>query len=104
MHDVAKRSGSDLLSYVGVAAGALALGALAVGAIAVGRLAIGRMAVRRVRFRAVQIDDLVVRRLYVLEEPRETMTAPDEHPSGASPEGNGEARTRTRRRRRTMPS
>ena len=47
--------------------GALALGALAIGAVAIGALAIGRLSVRQARFGKVTIDDLVVRRLKVLE-------------------------------------
>jgi hypothetical protein len=47
--------------------GALALGALAIGAVAIGALAIGRLSVRQARFGRVVIDDLVVRRLKVLE-------------------------------------
>ena len=45
----------------------LAFGALAVGAVAVGALAIGRLAVRNARFGRLEVDDLVVRRLSVLE-------------------------------------
>jgi hypothetical protein len=47
--------------------GALALGALAIGAVAIGALAIGRLNVRHARFGRVVIDDLVVKRLRVLE-------------------------------------
>jgi len=47
--------------------GALALGALALGAVAIGVLAIGRLNVRHVKLGRVDIDDLVVRRMRVLE-------------------------------------
>lgn len=47
--------------------GALALGALAIGAVAVGALAIGSLAIGRARFKRLLIDDLVVRRLKILE-------------------------------------
>jgi hypothetical protein len=47
--------------------GALALGALALGAVAIGALAIGRLNVRHAKLGRVEIDDLVVRRLRVLE-------------------------------------
>lgn len=47
--------------------GALAIGALALGAVAIGVLAIGRLNVRQARFGKVTIDELVVRRLRVLE-------------------------------------
>jgi hypothetical protein len=47
--------------------GALALGAMALGAVAIGVLAIGRLNVRHARFGRVVIDDLVVKRLRVLE-------------------------------------
>jgi hypothetical protein len=47
--------------------GALALGALAMGAVAIGVLAIGRLNVRYVKLGKVEIDDLVVRRMRVLD-------------------------------------
>lgn len=50
------------------AVGALAVGAVALGAIAVGAIAIGRLAVGRARIRRLEIDDLVVRRLHVVDE------------------------------------
>jgi hypothetical protein len=49
------------------AIGSLALGAFALGALAIGALAIGRLAVGRARIRRLEIDELVVRRLRVLE-------------------------------------
>jgi hypothetical protein len=52
----------------GIAIGSLALGAIAVGAFAIGRLSVGGLSVRRARFRRVEIDDLVVRRLTVLDD------------------------------------
>ncbi len=47
--------------------GALAMGALALGAVAIGALAIGRLNVRYAKLGRVEIDDLVVKRLRVLE-------------------------------------
>ena len=50
------------------AIGALAIGALAIGALAIGALAIGRLAIGRSRIRRLEIDDLVVRRLRIIED------------------------------------
>jgi hypothetical protein len=50
------------------ALGTLALGAFALGAMAIGAVAIGRLAVGRARIRRLEIDELVVRRLRVLDE------------------------------------
>lgn len=47
--------------------GALSAGALAIGALAVGRLAIGRLTLGRARIRRLEIDELVVRRLRVVD-------------------------------------
>lgn len=47
---------------------ALALAAVAVGALAIGALAIGRVVIGRARVRRLEIDELVVRRLRVLEQ------------------------------------
>ena len=49
----------------------MAAGALAIGALAVGALAVGALEIRKARLRKVEIDDLLVRRLRVLEEPGE---------------------------------
>jgi hypothetical protein len=49
------------------AVGALALAAVAVGAVAIGAVAIGKLAIGRARVRRLEIDDLVVRRLRVVE-------------------------------------
>jgi len=49
------------------ALGALALGAAAIGALAIGALAIGRLAVGRAQIRHLEIDELVVRRLRIIE-------------------------------------
>lgn len=58
--------------------GATAMGALAVGSFAVGALAIGRLAIKRaaieqlaareLRLGRVEIDELVVRRLHVIDD------------------------------------
>jgi hypothetical protein len=50
------------------AVGALAVGAIAFGALAFGAVAIGALAIGRARIRRVEIDDLVVRRLRILED------------------------------------
>ena len=50
------------------AIGAIALGAVAIGALAVGAVAIGRLAIGRARIRHVEIDELVVRKLRVIDE------------------------------------
>jgi len=55
------------VSSPGVAAAALALGALAIGALAIGALAVGRLEVGRARLRKLEIDDLVVRKLNIVE-------------------------------------
>lgn len=59
-------------SVLVVALGATALGAVAIGALAIGRLVIGRLAVKRTHFGAIEVDELIVRRLRVVEheEPR----------------------------------
>jgi F420H(2)-dependent quinone reductase len=49
------------------AIGALAVGAFAVGALAFGVIAIGRLAIRRSRIRRLEIDELVVRRVHIIE-------------------------------------
>jgi hypothetical protein len=56
----ARAIGAQAIGSIGVAA--LALGALAIGALAIGRLAIGRARIRR-----LEIDELVVRRLRVID-------------------------------------
>jgi hypothetical protein len=48
-------------------AGAIAIGALAIGRIAIGRLAMGRLAMGSGRVRRLEIDELVVRRLRVVD-------------------------------------
>ncbi len=55
---------ANLLAF---ALGAAAVGAFAIGALAIGRLAIGRLAIKRARFGALEVDDLVVRKLRVIE-------------------------------------
>jgi len=52
------------------ALGAFALGAAAIGALAIGALAIGRLAIGRGRIGRLEIDELLVRRLRVIEELR----------------------------------
>ena len=56
------------VSLVGHAFGAVAIGAAALGAVAIGALAVGRLAVGQARIRRVEIDELVVRRLRIIEE------------------------------------
>src|SRR5207342_729101 len=65
----ASRSGGPRpTSVASHALGALALGAFAIGALAIGAIAIGRLAIGRARIRRLEIDELVVRRLRILEE------------------------------------
>jgi hypothetical protein len=45
----------------------VAFGAVAVGALAIGRAAIGRLAIKKARFGTLEVDELVVRRLRVIE-------------------------------------
>ncbi|HEX2446581.1 MAG TPA: hypothetical protein VHK26_00135 [Methyloceanibacter sp.] len=62
-------SGATALGTVAV--GSLAVGALAIGALAVGALAVGALEIRKARLREVEIDDLVVHRFRVVEDPGE---------------------------------
>jgi hypothetical protein len=55
------------LALGAMALGAMALGAFAIGFVAIGRLSIGRASVRRVRLGRVEIDNLIVRKLTVLD-------------------------------------
>jgi hypothetical protein len=65
----ASRSGEPRpTSVASHAFGALALGAFAIGALAIGAIAIGRLAIGRARIRRLEIDELIVRRLRVIEE------------------------------------
>lgn len=71
--DVSRPARLEAGAIGAMALGAFAIGAAAIGAIAVGRLAIGRLAIGRTRMQRVEIDELVVRRLRVvdgLETPR----------------------------------
>ena len=70
--------------------GAMALGALATGALAIGALAIGRLVIGRARIGRMEIDELVVRRLRVIEELQ-------------NPPGPDEPRAGTRTRQRAAP-
>jgi hypothetical protein len=54
-------------TLLALALGAAAVGAIAIGALAIGRLAVGRLAIKRARFGALEVDDLVVRKLRVIE-------------------------------------
>lgn len=49
---------------LGVALGAVALGALAVGAIAVGYFAVKKLDITRAHIRRLEVDNLLIRRLY----------------------------------------
>ena len=71
----ARRSGGDDpgAQAIGTTAlGSIAVGALAFGALAIGALTVGRLFVGRARIRRLEIDELVVRRVRVLEQ----LTAP----------------------------
>lgn len=50
------------------AVGTLVVAAVAIGAVAIGALAIGRLVIGRARIRRLEIDELVVRRLRVIEQ------------------------------------
>jgi hypothetical protein len=65
--EVIRRSRPPATRLLALALGAAAVGAVAIGALAIGRLAIGRLAIKRARFGAVEVDDLVVRKLRVIE-------------------------------------
>jgi hypothetical protein len=66
--EVTRRSPAARTStLLALALGAAAVGAVAIGALAIGRLAVGRLAIRRARFGALEVDDLVVRKLRVIE-------------------------------------
>ena len=64
----ASATGSAIVGAL--ALGAIAVGAFAIGALAIGRLTVGRASVRRARFGRLEVDDLVVRRVSVLEPAR----------------------------------
>jgi hypothetical protein len=51
-----------------VALGSVLIGAVALGALAIGALSIGRLSVGRSRIRRLEIDELVVRRIRVIEQ------------------------------------
>ena len=63
------------------AVGALAVVALAFGALAVGAVAIGRLAIGRSRIRRLEIDELVVRRVHIIER----LTTPRPVPNDERP-------------------
>lgn len=65
---VSQAHGLRAVSGASLSFGALALGAVAMGAIAIGAMAIGRLAIGRARIRRLEIDELVVRRLRVIEQ------------------------------------
>ncbi|WP_418116323.1 hypothetical protein ABL840_18285 [Variovorax sp. NFACC27] len=48
--------------------GSIVIGAAALGALAIGALSIGRLFVGRARIRRLEIDELVVRRIRVIEQ------------------------------------
>jgi hypothetical protein len=67
-HAVEVKKASVGAAAAGAAAvGAFAVGALAIGALAIGALAISKLTVRHARFGRLEIDELVVRKLRVLE-------------------------------------
>jgi hypothetical protein len=54
---------------VGTAAlGSIVIGAAALGALAIGALSVGRLFVGRARIRRLEIDELVVRRIRIIEQ------------------------------------
>lgn len=52
---------------VALALGATAIGAVAIGALAIGRVALGRLVVKKARFATLEVDELVVRKLRVVD-------------------------------------
>jgi hypothetical protein len=64
----AQARGATVMGAFGV--GAFAVGALAIGRLAIKRAAIEQLAARSVRLGRVEIDELVVRRLHVIEDGR----------------------------------
>ena len=52
---------------VALALGATAIGAVAIGALAIGRVALGRRVVKKARFATLEVDELVVRKLRVVD-------------------------------------
>ena len=71
---IGKRRDLELppVHVLGIDSGGIAVGAFAVGAIAIGALAIGRLSVRRAEAQKlylgeVEIDELMVKRLHVIE-------------------------------------
>jgi hypothetical protein len=60
---------AGLASVGALAIGATAIGALSVGALAIGALAVGRFRLRDGHVTRLEIDELIVRRLTVLEGP-----------------------------------
>ena len=57
-------------SLLALALGAAAFGAVAIGAMAIGRLAVGRLVIKKARFGALEVDELIVRKLRVVEGTR----------------------------------
>jgi hypothetical protein len=55
------------MSVPALTLGAVALGAFATGALAIGAVAIGGLVIGRARIRRLEIDELVVRRLRLIE-------------------------------------
>jgi len=66
--EVLPAAASGAQAHRTVAVGSAVLGALAIGALAIGALAIGRLAIGRARIRRLEIDELVVRRLRIIEQ------------------------------------
>jgi hypothetical protein len=48
--------------------GSIVIGAAALGALAIGALSVGRLFVGRARIRRLEIDELVVRRIRIIEQ------------------------------------
>jgi len=65
--NVAPGSGVGAQATRAQAVGALAVGALALGVLAIGAVTIGRLAIGRSRVRRLEIDELVVRRVHIIE-------------------------------------
>jgi hypothetical protein len=57
-------------SLLALALGAAAIGAVAIGVMAIGRLVVGRLVIKKAHFGALEVDELMVRRLHVIETRR----------------------------------
>lgn len=81
------------------AIGSIVIGAAALGALAIGALSIGRLFVGRARIRRLEIDELVVRRIRVIEQ----LTPPPTSTPGTVLGNSGPATESAKTRAETSP-